>query len=155
MTLTSDEYRKYLRDNRYRRINKYKISKGCIDCGYNKHPKALCFDHKVREDKTILLDASKDELEKLYTFLSKNKLLNIEIYGHTDNQGSEVRNNELSLQRANAVSEFLISKGIEANRIKSFGYGSTKPISNNDSEEGRAKNRRVEFKLLKTKIDQC
>lgn len=102
-------------------------------------------------DKAILLDASKDELEKLYTFLSKNKLLNIEIYGHTDNQGSEVRNNELSLQRANAVSEFLISKGIEANRIKSFGYGSTKPISNNDSEEGRAKNRRVEFKLLKTK----
>ena len=55
MTLTSDEYRKYLRDNRYRRINKYKLSKGCIDCGYNKHPKALCFDHKVREDKTILL----------------------------------------------------------------------------------------------------
>ncbi len=59
MTLTSDEYRKYLRDNRYRRINKYKLSKGCIDCGYHKHPKALCFDHKVREDKTILLDAAK------------------------------------------------------------------------------------------------
>lgn len=59
MKLTSDEYRKYLRDKRYRRINKYKLSKGCIDCGYNKHPKALCFDHKVRENKTILLDASK------------------------------------------------------------------------------------------------
>ena len=59
MKLTSDEYRKYLRDKRYRRINKYKMNKGCIDCGYNKHPKALCFDHKVREDKTELLDASK------------------------------------------------------------------------------------------------
>ena len=59
MKLTNDDYRKYLRDKRYRRINKYKVSKGCIDCGYNKHPKALCFDHKVREDKTELLDASK------------------------------------------------------------------------------------------------
>ena len=59
MKLTNDDYRKYLRDKRYRRINKYKVSKGCIDCGYNKHPKALCFDHKVREDKTELLDAAK------------------------------------------------------------------------------------------------
>jgi len=57
--LTNAEYRKYIRDKRYRRINKYKMGKGCIDCGYNEHPKALCFDHKNREDKTELLDASK------------------------------------------------------------------------------------------------
>ncbi len=57
--LTSVEYRKYIRDKRYRRINKFKVNKGCVDCGYNKHPKALCFDHVIRENKTILLDASK------------------------------------------------------------------------------------------------
>jgi len=56
---TSSDYRKYIRDRRYRRINKYKIAKGCIDCGYNEHPKALCFDHIIREEKTELLDASK------------------------------------------------------------------------------------------------
>lgn len=59
MKLTSSDYRKYIRDRRYRRINKYKIAKGCIDCGYNEHPKALCFDHIIREEKTELLDASK------------------------------------------------------------------------------------------------
>ena len=57
--LTNTDYRKYIRDKRYRRINKYKLSKGCKDCGYAEHPKALCFDHVVREDKTELLDASK------------------------------------------------------------------------------------------------
>jgi hypothetical protein len=57
--LTNSDYRKYLRDKRYRRINKYKLAKGCKDCGYAEHPKALCFDHVVREDKTELLDASK------------------------------------------------------------------------------------------------
>ena len=59
MKHTSSDYRKYIRDRRYRRINKYKIAKGCIDCGYNEHPKALCFDHIIREEKTELLDASK------------------------------------------------------------------------------------------------
>ena len=59
MRLTSSEYRKYIRDKRYRRINKYKIAKGCIDCGYNEHPKALCFDHIIREEKSELLDTSK------------------------------------------------------------------------------------------------
>lgn len=59
MRLTNADYRKYIRDKRYRRINKYKLSKGCKDCGYSEHPKALCFDHVVREDKTELLDASK------------------------------------------------------------------------------------------------
>jgi len=57
--LTNTDYRKYIRDKRYRRINRYKLSKGCKDCGYAEHPKALCFDHVVREDKTELLDASK------------------------------------------------------------------------------------------------
>ena len=59
MRLTNTDYRKYIRDKRYRRINRYKLSKGCKDCGYAEHPKALCFDHVVREDKTELLDASK------------------------------------------------------------------------------------------------
>ena len=59
MKRTSTEYRKYIRDRRYHKINLYKVENGCLDCRYNKHPKALCFDHIKREEKTPLLDASK------------------------------------------------------------------------------------------------
>ncbi len=67
--------------------------------------------------------------------------------GHTDNFGSDEYNNTLSLSRANAVSEWLINRGIESNRIKIEGYGSKYPIVENNSVENRAINRRVEFKV--------
>lgn len=71
MKHTSSDYRKYIRDRRYRRINKYKIAKGCIDCGYNEHPKALCFDHIIREEKTELLDASKSGGSNMSTLVCR------------------------------------------------------------------------------------
>ncbi|WP_458628338.1 OmpA family protein [Winogradskyella sp. PC D3.3] len=99
-------------------------------------------------DKAELLAVSKEELNQLYKHLEANPTLNIEIYGHTDSIGLETRNQELSEQRAKAVLDYLIEKGIDATRITSFGFGSTQPISDNDTEEGRQLNRRVAFKLI-------
>ncbi|MFK7832264.1 MAG: OmpA family protein [Winogradskyella sp.] len=99
-------------------------------------------------DKAELLEVSIEELDQLYNHLSENTNLKIEIYGHTDNTGLETRNQELSEQRAKAVADYLISQGLDIFKIKSFGFGSSKPISDNKTEEGRQENRRVEFKLI-------
>ncbi|GAB5565282.1 MAG: hypothetical protein Wins2KO_23450 [Winogradskyella sp.] len=99
-------------------------------------------------NKAELQNISIDELDKLTSFLKMNINLNIEIYGHTDNVGSEKRNKELSQLRAKAVADYLISQGIDASRINYFGFGSTQPISENDTEKSRKRNRRVEFKLI-------
>jgi outer membrane protein OmpA-like peptidoglycan-associated protein len=73
--------------------------------------------------------------------------LKLGVYGHTDNSGSDVTNMPLSEQRARAVSTYLIKKGLKENRVEVKGYGSTKPISDNSTAEGKAKNRRVEIVL--------
>ncbi|MFL9482336.1 OmpA family protein [Chitinophagaceae bacterium LWZ2-11] len=73
--------------------------------------------------------------------------LKLGIYGHTDNSGSEEVNKPLSEKRANAVRDYLINKGLTSNRIESKGYGSDKPIADNSTAEGKAKNRRVEIVL--------
>lgn len=99
-------------------------------------------------DKAELLEVSIEELNQLYNYLDENSNLEIEIYGHTDSVGLNTRNKELSEQRAKAVADYLISKGLYASRIRFFGFGSTQPISDNETEEGRQKNRRVAFKLI-------
>lgn len=73
----------------------------------------------------------------------------LEINGHTDNVGNAKNNQKLSQNRANAVKAFLVSKGVEAGRLKATGFGSSKPIADNKTEEGRQRNRRVEFKIVK------
>lgn len=100
-------------------------------------------------DKAILLEVSIEELDKLSLHLKENPNLNIEIYGHTDNVGLETRNKELSLQRTKAVSGYLIYKGLDTSKIKWFGFGAEQPVVENSSEENRATNRRVDFKLIK------
>jgi len=75
--------------------------------------------------------------------------MNIEIAGHTDNKGSIENNMKLSQDRANSVLVYLMDKGIDENRMIAKGYGSSEPIETNDTEEGRLKNRRVAFKILK------
>ena len=74
-----------------------------------------------------------------------NKQVKIEIIGHTDNQGSKAYNLDLSHRRANALMNALIRKGISADRLTAKGMGSEAPIATNDTEEGRAQNRRVEI----------
>ncbi len=96
----------------------------------------------------VLLPASNAELEKLARLLKANPDLRIELGGHTDDVGSDDANLKLSDQRANAVRDHLIAQGIEADRITAKGYGETKPIATNDTEEGRAGNRRTEVTVL-------
>ena len=99
--------------------------------------------------KATLLPASYTELDKLVEFINKNKLKLVEISGHTDWDGSDSFNQKLSENRAKAVAEYLKSKGIEESRVIYAGYGESKPVDTNLTEKGRAKNRRVEFKILK------
>ena len=95
-----------------------------------------------------LLPASNTELEKLVKLLQNNPSLRIELGGHTDNVGADSANLTLSDQRAKAVREFVVSKGIDAERITAKGYGETMPIATNDTEAGKAQNRRTEVKVL-------
>lgn len=99
-------------------------------------------------DKYELKVASKVELGKLIELLTKNPTLKIEVGGYTDNVGTPQYNLELSLNRAKAVNDFLVEKGIDQVRILYKGYGETNPIDSNDTEEGRANNRRTEFKVI-------
>jgi len=95
-----------------------------------------------------LLPTSNAELEKLVKLLQANPSLRIELGGHTDNVGADAANLTLSDQRANAVRDFVVSKGIDAARITAKGYGETRPVATNDTEEGRALNRRTEVTVL-------
>jgi outer membrane protein OmpA-like peptidoglycan-associated protein len=95
-----------------------------------------------------LLPASDAELKKLVKLLKSNASLRIELGGHTDDVGNDAANQKLSEQRANAVRDFVVNQGIEGTRITAKGYGESKPIANNDTEEGRALNRRTEVTVL-------
>jgi outer membrane protein OmpA-like peptidoglycan-associated protein len=95
-----------------------------------------------------LSNRSRAELNTLVSFLNKNYRLQVEIGGHTDNVGKEASNKALSLNRAKAVQDFLVTAGIPLERLISKGYGASIPLADNDSEEGRAQNRRTEFKVL-------
>ena len=90
------------------------------------------------------------ELNKLVSLLKENQNLKIEISGHTDNVGGEKENLALSENRAKAVYDFLVNAGIAATKLSYKGYGETRPISLNDTEEGRATNRRTEFTVIST-----
>jgi outer membrane protein OmpA-like peptidoglycan-associated protein len=94
-------------------------------------------------------EESREALKLLYRFLHANRDLMVEIHAHTDNIGSDKFNLELSEKRANSVVEYLIAMGIERERLIPIGYGEAMPVADNSTEEGRALNRRVEFRLRK------
>jgi OmpA-OmpF porin, OOP family len=89
------------------------------------------------------------ELNRLAQFLFKHPEIVIQINGHSDNTGGKFKNQKISEQRARMVFEYLISKGVQ-NKMSFKGFGSDFPVATNDSEEGKAKNRRVEFEILKS-----
>jgi outer membrane protein OmpA-like peptidoglycan-associated protein len=99
-------------------------------------------------NKFNLKTESQAELDKLVQLLNDNPTLKIEISGHTDSIGKAPDNLKLSQSRAKAVVDYLVSKKIAAARLTSKGFGSTKPVANNKTEEGRALNRRTEMKVL-------
>jgi len=100
-------------------------------------------------DKTELLPKSFIELDKLFEFIQEQSIDLVEISGHTDSKGNDDYNRKLSDARAKAVVDYLISRGIEKEKLTSIGYGEGEPIDTNDTDGGRANNRRVEFKILK------
>ncbi len=95
-----------------------------------------------------LKSESYEELERVVRLLKDNPSIRLEISGHTDNVGGYRANLRLSEARAKSVVEYLISKGIDKKRLEYKGYSFTQPVADNNTEEGRSKNRRVEFKVL-------
>ena len=100
-------------------------------------------------NKADLKSESFSELDRLISLLSQNKNMEIEISGHTDNVGADDYNLRLSQSRVESVTAYLVKSGISKGRIKAVGYGETKPVSTNDTEDGKSLNRRVEFTILK------
>ncbi len=98
--------------------------------------------------KATMRPESFDEVDKLANLLRKNDKVRIEVSGHTDNVGSASINKKLSKSRALTVRNFLVSRGIEQGRMEYEGYGFDQPIAPNTTDEGKAKNRRVEVKIL-------
>ncbi|MCB9081148.1 MAG: OmpA family protein [Lewinellaceae bacterium] len=95
-----------------------------------------------------LTPLSKYELDNLAEAMSKNAAMRVELAGHTDSEGDDAMNLALSEERATAVQAYLVSKGVDASRLVARGYGETQPTDTNDTEAGRANNRRTEFRIL-------
>jgi len=135
----------------------YELSKNQPDSTYKKNialqpieaNKAITLKNIQFEFGSAKLEQiSMAELDRLVQLLKENTNLKIRINGHSDNTGNATTNLKLSTERAKAVVDYLIAKGIEGGRLSFKGFGSTKPIADNKTEEGRALNRRTEFEII-------
>lgn len=135
----------------------FALEKGILDTVYNKNialqPVALnrsvtLTNIQFAVNAFTLQPVSLIELDKLLQLLTENPTIKILIGGHTDNTGDAAANILLSENRAKAVADYLISKGIDAKRLSWKGFGATKPVSDNITEAGRALNRRTEFTII-------
>jgi len=102
-------------------------------------------------DKSVLKNEGKNKLDDL---ASKVKAINLEVViaiGHTDSIGSDAYNQKLSVRRAESVKAYMVSKGVEPNRIYTEGKGEKQPVASNKTKDGRAKNRRVEIEVIGTR----
>ena len=116
-----------------------------IEVGLTVRLKNIYFDF----DKTTLKKESFVELNKVVDFLKQNHTVEIQIEGHTDSKGSDEYNLNLSQGRSQSVVDYIVSQGIDGTRLRAQGYGESKPIDTNDTDAGRANNRRVEFTVVK------
>lgn len=98
--------------------------------------------------KSVLKPVSYSVLDKVVEILKSNDSFKVNVEGHTDNTGTDQINEGLSVQRAKVCADYIISKGIAADRVSSEGFGSQKPIADNGTDEGRARNRRTDFRLI-------
>lgn len=114
-----------------------------------KPPKIYTLDNVFFDPgKSALRTSSYTELNELAEYMTKKGSIVIEIAGHTDNTGNAATNQKLSEERAATVREYLLKKGISPNRVIAKGYGNTQPIADNNTPEGRQKNRRTEVRLI-------
>jgi outer membrane protein OmpA-like peptidoglycan-associated protein len=104
-----------------------------------------------KDETDELMPESLCELDRFVSFLKTNKKITVEISGHTDSKGDAAKNMELSQRRAQKVADYCIEKGIKKDRLIAKGYGGKEPIAFNNDEDGRAMNRRIEFKVLDVK----
>ena len=115
-----------------------------IDVGAKMVLKNIFFE----TNKATLKPESTAELERVATLLKENPGIRLEISGHTDNVGSYRANQRLSEARAKSVVDYLVNQGVDSGRLEYKGYSFTEPVADNNTEQGRAQNRRVEFKVL-------
>ncbi|MCG8332105.1 MAG: OmpA family protein [Chitinophagales bacterium] len=114
----------------------------------NEADKVIELEHvSFKTNSAELTALSRYQLDNLVAAMNNNAGLSIDIMGHTDNTGEPEYNLELSEQRAQSVYSYVTGKGIDASRLTATGYGETRPVATNDTEEGREQNRRVEFKI--------
>ncbi|MBI5404095.1 MAG: OmpA family protein [Ignavibacteriae bacterium] len=156
LKVTSPGYINYTGTVDYLSVNTYKEIK------YDIALKEKTIVEAVEEPEVITLDniyfdfgksdikkESYPELDKIVRLLFENSGIRIEIFAHTDNVGSDDYNLKLSQSRAESVLSYLVSNGIQESRLTAKGFGSSKPVADNNTEQGRQKNRRVEFKIIK------
>ena len=125
------------------------VKKNLLMSPLTKEEPILLKDVNFYSTKAVLLPKAYPEINRLISIMKKNKNIIIELQGHTEQRaGFEKKLFKLSEQRAEAVKKYMVLKGIDANRIRKKAFGGTKPLVSNDTEEGRKKNRRVEFKIL-------
>ena len=94
-----------------------------------------------------LMPEARSELDSLMAKLQGADVVSVKVIGHTDSQGSDAYNQKLSERRASSVAAYLLSQGLAPNKLTSEGRGESQPVADNDTEEGRAQNRRVELHI--------
>jgi outer membrane protein OmpA-like peptidoglycan-associated protein len=120
---------------------------GCLPAEVQKFSgsiKGITFD----QGKATIRKASFKTLDEAVAVLTKYETLRVEVQGHTDDQGDDAKNMELSQARADSVKTYLTDKGVAADRVDAKGFGETAPVADNKKAAGRAQNRRIEFKIL-------
>lgn len=131
------------------RVNKENITQEDVEKDFSKAlaaipPKPVSFTLYFEESTTVVLDSSKDTLEKLFEEVAKRQAVEVQITGHTDTVGATFDNDQLSIQRAETIKEMLISKGLKSNFIRAVGRGERELLISTPDNVEEPRNRRVE-----------
>ncbi len=127
----------------------FKLAQFLADSNDHTLPRTFVFDHlNFASASTQITPESEQTLKDLTTILKAYPAVNVRLEGHTDSVGAKEANKMLSQNRADAIRAALVASGVDAKRTETVGWGEEKPIASNDTDEGRAKNRRLEMTVL-------